>query len=122
MKVTPTPPFILMPQADRHTKRWWINKNRHLQKSRARLHELKSRPCADCGSHYPPYVMDFDHRDRSTKRYTVSKMLGMSPARMLAEIEQCDVVCANCHRIRTYGGQQKGIDKVSTIVQSGSAR
>jgi hypothetical protein len=26
-----------------------------------RVHELKARPCADCGVQYPPYIMDFDH-------------------------------------------------------------
>jgi hypothetical protein len=28
------------------------------------IRQAKDRPCSDCGSRYPTYVMDFDHRDR----------------------------------------------------------
>ena len=37
------------------------------------LNELKSStPCYDCGVKYPHYVMDFDHRDSSKKRFAIS--------------------------------------------------
>lgn len=67
------------------------------------LDEYRDRPCADCGENYPRCVMDFDHRDPSQKHYTVSQMPGrVRLATLLAEIAKCDIVCANCHRIRTY--------------------
>ena len=61
-------------------------------------------PCVDCGVLYPPYVMDFDHRDPSTKIDKVSRLASQTTSRerLLAEIEKCDLVCANCHRERTY--------------------
>lgn len=71
---------------------------------RALLAELKAVPCADCGKTYPPYVMDFDHV-RGKKLFAVTDGYGKRkfPLRkILAEIKKCDVVCANCHRIRTH--------------------
>ena len=65
--------------------------------------KLKDMPCADCGQRYPYYVMDFDHRDPSVKEANVSSMAKTgSKRRILEEVAKCDVVCANCHRIRTY--------------------
>lgn len=63
----------------------------------------KDRPCMDCGVQYPPYVMDFDHRDKKEKKFNLAA--GHTRAGielLLAEIAKCDVVCANCHRIRTW--------------------
>lgn len=75
-----------------------------VRQGRAILHEHKNVPCADCGVRYPPYVMDFDHRDGSTKVDNVGSLVGrVNVSKLLAEIEKCDVVCANCHRERTYG-------------------
>jgi len=56
--------------------------------------------------------MDFDHV-RGDKEFTVSKAVqrayALTLSRVRAEIAKCDVVCANCHRIRTerrrYAGQ-----------------
>lgn len=65
--------------------------------------ERKNRPCMDCGKTYPPYVMDFDHRDGLTKCYTLAATNhAVGRATLEAEMEKCDVVCANCHRIRTH--------------------
>ena len=33
----------------------------------AELRRIKDVACADCGRRFPPYVMDFDHRDPSQK-------------------------------------------------------
>lgn len=64
----------------------------------------KDKPCADCGVKYPHFVMDFDHRIRNDKSYTISQMptRNISLATLLSEIDKCDVVCANCHRTRTF--------------------
>lgn len=66
---------------------------------------LKQKPCMDCGIQYPSYVMDFDHRDRGTKVATINDMINFhsySKEKILVEIDKCDLVCANCHRKRTY--------------------
>lgn len=47
--------------------------------------------------------MDFDHRDAATKQHTVTRMVGRATMdAILAEVAKCDIVCANCHRLRTW--------------------
>jgi len=72
-------------------------------KIRDLINDIKNIPCMDCGISYPPYVMDFDHRENKTDN--VARLVGNMVAlqRILDEISKCDIVCANCHRIRTYG-------------------
>ena len=68
------------------------------------LRELRRRPCTDCGGVFSPWVMDFDHRDPMKKSFnlTSGRAMLMSRSRLMAEIEKCDIVCANCHAARTY--------------------
>lgn len=56
-------------------------------------------PCVDCGES-DPVVLEFDHlRD---KAFDIGgKLADRAWSDILAEIEKCEVVCANCHRRRT---------------------
>ena len=75
------------------------NRNRK-SKMRAYLQELKQvTPCADCKENYPYYMMDFDHLE--DKLFNISRV-NNSWEEMLIEIDKCEIVCANCHRTRTY--------------------
>jgi len=70
---------------------------------RAAVGRMKEKPCADCETAYPFFVMDFDHRDPSTKDFTISRVVTrLAWDKLVAEIEKCDVVCVNCHRLRTW--------------------
>lgn len=83
---------------------------------RNRVRELKGAPCADCGQTFPWYVMDFDHV-RGEKSFAISEGV-VSLKKLEAEAAKCDVVCANCHRIRTYVRQQwyaQGRDRTSDV-------
>lgn len=71
--------------------------------NRQQILAAKDRPCADCGNTYPPYVMDLDHV-RGDKKLALSMMTMYNSKRVAEEISKCEVVCANCHRIRTFGG------------------
>ena len=57
----------------------------------------------DCGGTFPPIVMQFDHRDPDKKqmgsRRSMSSLKTVS--QINREVSKCDVVCANCHMIRT---------------------
>lgn len=61
-----------------------------------------ARGCADCGYRENPVALDFDHLPGHRKEFRIATMAsGWSKAKIDAEIAKCDVVCANCHRIRT---------------------
>lgn len=69
-----------------------------------RITKYKSEtPCADCGGIFPPCCMDFDHLPGTKKLYAVGTMVshGHSWPKIEVEIAKCELVCANCHRIRT---------------------
>jgi hypothetical protein len=59
--------------------------------------------CADCGLRSPhPEIYDFDHLPGFDKVASVSALLTKGTFDdLVAEVAKCDVVCANCHRIRT---------------------
>lgn len=65
------------------------------------IREAKNVPCHDCGERYHYCVMDFDHREGEPKLFAVSRG-SSSRETLIAEIAKCDVVCANCHRVRTW--------------------
>ena len=69
---------------------------------RAVLNQLKAAPCIDCGGVFPPCCMDYDHRDPKTKKFQVGSGIMYGLDSLLEEIAKCDLVCANCHRIRTH--------------------
>lgn len=90
-----------------HKKYYELNKQYYFDK--ARQHQVRKREwfqnlkknlkCIKCGEK-TPICLDFHHRDSSQKLRCVTKMVmdSCSKERILAEIEKCDVLCANCHR------------------------
>lgn len=63
-------------------------------------------PCADCGINYPPMSMDWDHLNGDEKNVNVSQGLHLGFLGILEEIDKCELVCTNCHRVRT--AQRRG--------------
>lgn len=95
----------------RNSRSWYLrNREATIERTKRALlaakewiWSLKSGPCKDCLRTYPPYVMDFDHRPGETKLFEISKGYRRNArVTVLAEIAKCDLVCANCHRIRTH--------------------
>lgn len=71
----------------------------------AHVRGIKERtPCADCGHCFHHIAMDFDHLPGHKKLFSISTMVmkTVSFERIDAEIAKCEVVCSNCHRIRTF--------------------
>lgn len=70
--------------------------------NRIRVFEyLSAHPCIDCGE-TDVLILEFDHRDRATKRSEVARLAASKPWKVvLDEITKCDVRCGNCHRRRT---------------------
>jgi protein-arginine kinase activator protein McsA len=64
---------------------------------------LCQHPCADCGED-DPVVLEFDHlRDKIRNVSGLVRRDNLSAVQR--EVEKCEVVCANCHRRRTYERQ-----------------
>ena len=74
----------------------------YVTRRRAAIAQLKQgKACVDCERTYDYWQLDFDHTG-TDKLLSVSTMRSFAWPRLLAEIAKCDLVCANCHRTRTY--------------------
>ena len=80
---------------------------RAVLRNTAFVRELKeSTRCTDCHLFWPAYVMDFDHlRDKTD---AIARFKNHSLERLKEEIAKCELVCSNCHRVRTYS--RRGFD------------
>ena len=94
----------------RNVDYYWRNRDLEMQRVRVRqagmvelLRDLRRVPCKDCGGTFKPYQMDFDHRDPALKSFNVmaGRAMLMATSKVLAEVAKCDVVCVNCHRLRS---------------------
>lgn len=76
---------------------------RFAEKRRSFVREIKeSSPCTDCGGYFHFSAMDFDHV-RGSKEACVAHLASCATReRLLEEIAKCDLVCANCHRVRSW--------------------
>lgn len=84
-----------------------------LSKRYAEVEKLKDVPCMDCGGRFPRICMDFDHV-HGEKIDSISRMLrkAFSWELILAEMAKCEIVCSNCHRVRTaIRGQYIGYER-----------
>lgn len=89
----------------RHKETHLANNKRNKTVARENLREriceyLKVHPCVDCGEK-DIVVLQFDHM--KDKAFAIAVMIDRlySWARVLEEIEKCQVRCANCHIRRT---------------------
>lgn len=92
------------------TKEWRKNnpekvkehgKNR-VVRNRKLLNDIKNVPCMDCNQSFPSYCMDFDHVSGEKKFQIGSRSATSSMTTLFKEMAKCEIVCANCHRKRTY--------------------
>jgi hypothetical protein len=104
------------PDKQKAAQKAWYEKNKELTYSRSLKTKEKrknivrkikeSSPCMDCKTFYPYYIMHFDHLEPSEKVSKVSTIIHSSSLdKIIKEIEKCELVCANCHSIRTWKRQ-----------------
>lgn len=77
----------------------------YLKRRKQMVLDIKTNtPCADCGHFFDPRIMEFDHV-RGRKVAGVSEMVGQrswSNQALMDEIAKCDIVCSNCHKLRSF--------------------
>lgn len=80
----------------------WNNRQRLIL--RDILLARKAQGCQDCKGYFHPEAMEFDHV-RGVKRDNISTLVSsgkVSVETLEAELAKCELVCANCHRVRSY--------------------
>ena len=75
---------------------------------------LHEHPCVDCGER-DIVVLEFDHVADKVADISVYAGGGRSWARVKAEIDKCEVRCANCHRRKTR--ERSAIRRTSLVPQ-----
>ena len=74
------------------------NRQKKIEENRKLVLLAFESGCTDCGNH-DLRVLEFDHQ--GNKVANLAAMMGWSTAKVKAEIAKCEVVCSNCHKIRT---------------------
>ena len=99
-------------------KREWNHRNREARysykvryghKRKVGLIEFKGGKCLLCGDEYNgsnASMFDFHHRIPEEKEFGINMatILNKSMAKILKEVEKCDLLCSNCHRLLHSGG------------------
>lgn len=88
-------------------KQWRLNNLDYIkQKQREDKRKRKEQAiqylgnrCSRCGNQFHPAVYEFHHLDPKTKDKDPSKMLQLKWSRVIAELDKCILLCANCHRL-----------------------
>jgi hypothetical protein len=69
--------------------------------------------CKECGYNDHHAALDFNHRDPATKDFSPGQGI-YSTAKLQAEIDKCDILCSNCHRVHTYNSHPSRMGKAGT--------
>lgn len=90
--------------------RGWYKNNRNKRQQAANKRNQQRRDecvdalggeCMRCGGLFPRCVYDFHHRDPTTKVDAISNLLS-KPKLLKEELKKCDLLCANCHRVKHH--------------------
>lgn len=65
----------------------------------------EGRICVSCGENHPS-TLDYHHVDPNEKEYNITKLAkNHSKKKLEAELKKCVTLCANCHRLLHYEGE-----------------
>lgn len=79
------------------------NRKKIRERNRDYVRKIKEdNPCVDCGEYYHYSQMDFDHID--SKKHSIARLANSEASikTIKIEINKCELVCSNCHRLRTW--------------------
>ncbi len=90
--------------SERIKKKSKVSNKKYKERNAQFVRNIKSsNPCTDCSDYFHYTAMDFDHISED-KDENVSRLVndGISLKRIEKEINKCELVCSNCHRVRTW--------------------
>lgn len=111
-----------MPRESQARKDFNLRQMRHCHENRIFMNEWKiDKGCEAvdidgnaCGYNAHPSALQFDHIDPTTKYRTKngnvmhpSQMVRLKRSVLIAELEKCRVLCANCHMVYTHTIQRE---------------
>ena len=70
----------------------------HNKKNKAICLEYLGGKCVKCGS---TERLEFDHIKREGKKYTIAKKITNSFGYLKEELDKCQLLCVDCHKIKT---------------------
>lgn len=83
-------------------KKYYNDKRRISNKKRSKRYTeyKKTLSCKKCEMSFKrqPFLCDFHHRDKGTKKVDPSRLRYCSWDRLMEEVAKCDALCSNCHR------------------------
>lgn len=105
-------------------KNWRLDNKEYIrQKQREDKRERKELAirylggyCQKCLQIFHPACFEFHHRNPIEKDRDPSKMLSLSWERLKTELDKCDLLCANCHRLTHHMENYKWNDNISKQV------
>jgi hypothetical protein len=97
----------------------WKGENGRVAQKLEWLYQEKAHPCTDCGQRFPAKMMQFDHvPGRGVKAFGLTTG-NIQSKRTLVEIkaerEKCDLVCPNCHWLRTLGRVTDDLEGINVV-------
>jgi len=69
--------------------------------------------CVDCGETFEQSVFEFHHRDKNKKEFNISGFNNKSWQYVKEELLKCDLLCANCHRLRHIDYTEEFLEAVN---------
>ena len=76
------------------------------QQRKLEMCKYKGGRCNNCckeANEHNISIFDFHHLDESLKEYTPSDMVNMKWDRIVKELDKCEMLCSNCHRMHHHG-------------------
>ena len=108
---------------DDYNRRARVNCKKYIKRNQQNMLEyLSKRRCSKCGED-DPVVLQFHHLDRDDKKEAIACLVQSSYSWdvIMAEIEKCDILCANCHmrehsqKQGWYRGQVRNFGKAAEL-------
>ena len=99
-------------------RRSQVTREANRDKKRGIVNDYKvSRGCCQCGEKHPA-ALDFHHTE-DNKEFDIGEAVAkcFSIARIIAEMQKCDILCSNCHRKLHYN-ERMGLLPAPTLIRS----
>ena len=80
----------------------WDYERERRRRNKAKAVEYMGGRCEHCKGVFPNAVYDFHHTNPKEKEYKPTRLMRLSWETITKELEKCELLCANCHRIHHH--------------------